>query len=168
ARHPARGRDRFRGRVRDPARARARPPGAGGRGRCPARADSRHARAVRTRAAMSLWDLYTTNAIWHWAIVVLAMVLLVFVLLTGTAYTVFFERVAIGRIQRRPGPNRVGPHGLLQMAADGVKLVFKESFIPADVDRLMYVIAPAIAVTAAFLAWAVIPVGIWNGFYYWI
>src|SRR5207237_9462547 len=96
------------------------------------------------------------------------MLLLVFVLLTGTAYTVFFERVAIGRIQRRPGPNRVGPGGLLQMAADGVKLVFKESFAPKGVDRVMYVLAPAIAVIAAFLAWSVIPVGIWFGFYYWI
>src|SRR5207237_10073791 len=84
------------------------------------------------------------------------------------AYTVFFERVAIGRIQRRPGPNRVGPGGLLQMAADGVKLVFKESFAPKGVDRVMYVLAPAIAVIAAFLAWSVIPVGIWFGFYFWI
>ena len=117
---------------------------------------------------MNLWELYTTNAVWHWLIVVVAMLLLVFVLLTGTAYTVFFERVAIGRIQRRPGPNRVGPRGLLQMAADGVKLVFKESFAPRGVDRVVYTLAPGIAVAAAFLAWAVIPVGVWNGLYYWI
>src|SRR5207244_9831110 len=96
------------------------------------------------------------------------MVLLLFVVLTATAYTVWFERVALGRIQRRPGPNRVGPYGLMQMAADGIKLVFKESFIPAKTDRVIYVLAPAIAVGAAFLAWAVIPIGLWYNVQYWI
>ena len=56
----------------------------------------------------------------HWVVVVVAIALLLFVVLTATAYTVWFERVALGRIQRRPGPNRVGPFGLLQLAADGV------------------------------------------------
>ncbi len=101
-------------------------------------------------------------------IVVVAIALLLFVLLTATAYTVWFERVALGRIQRRPGPNRVGPYGLLQLAADGIKLAFKESFIPAKTDRVLYVIAPAIAVAAAFLAWAVIPIGLWYNVQYWI
>ena len=96
------------------------------------------------------------------------MVLLLFVVLTATAYTVWFERVALGRIQRRPGPNRVGPYGLMQMAADGIKLVFKESFVPAKTDRVIYVLAPAIAVGAAFLAWAVIPIGLWYNVQYWI
>ncbi len=108
------------------------------------------------------------DPIWHWVIVVVAMFLLFFVLITATAYVVFFERVALGRFQRRPGPNRVGPVGLLQMAADGVKLVFKESFLPAGVDRVTYVVAPAIAVGSAFLAWSVIPVGIWYGITYWV
>ncbi len=106
-------------------------------------------------------NLYN-DPIGHWVVVVVAMALLLFVLLTATAYTVWFERVALGRIQRRPGPNRVGPFGLMQMAADGVKLVFKESFIPAETDKVIYVAAPAIAVGAAFLAWAVIPIGIWD------
>ena len=108
------------------------------------------------------------NAIGHWVVVAIAMTLLLFVVLTATAYTVWFERVALGRIQRRPGPNRVGPFGLLQLAADGVKLAFKESFIPAKTDKVMYVIAPTIAVAAAFLSWAVIPIGIWYNVQYWI
>ncbi|TME09873.1 MAG: NADH-quinone oxidoreductase subunit NuoH [Chloroflexi bacterium] len=108
------------------------------------------------------------DPIGHWVVVVIAMVLLLFVVLTATAYTVWFERVALGRIQRRPGPNRVGPYGLMQMAADGIKLVFKESFIPAKTDRVIYVLAPAIAVGAAFLAWAVIPIGLWYNVQYWI
>ncbi|MGH7860844.1 MAG: NADH-quinone oxidoreductase subunit NuoH [Candidatus Dormibacteraceae bacterium] len=109
-----------------------------------------------------------SNPIGHWVIVVVAMVLLVFVLLTTTAYTVWMERVALGRLQSRPGPNRVGPYGLLQMAADGIKLAFKESFAPHGVDPLLFVIAPMIIVASAFLAWAVIPFGIWYGFTYWI
>lgn len=108
------------------------------------------------------------DPIWHWVIVVVAMALVLFVVLTATAYTVWFERVGLGRIQRRPGPNRVGPLGLMQLAADGIKLAFKESFIPAETDRLIYVIAPSIGVAAAFLAWAVIPFGLWYNVQYWI
>ena len=112
-------------------------------------------------------DLYN-NAVGHWVVVVVAMALLLFVVLTATAYTVWFERVALGRIQRRPGPNRVGPAGLMQLAADGVKLAFKESFIPEKTDRVIYVLAPAIGVVAAFLAWTVIPIGLWYNVTYWI
>ena len=118
-------------------------------------------------AAPNPGGLYT-DPVWHWVIVVVAMLLVLFVLLTASAYTVWFERVALGRMQRRPGPNRVGPFGLMQLAADGVKLAFKESFAPRGVDSILYVLAPAIMVVAAFLSWAVIPVGIWYGFSYWI
>jgi NADH-quinone oxidoreductase subunit H len=112
-------------------------------------------------------DLYN-NQVGHWVIVVIAITALLLVVLTATAYTVWLERVALGRIQRRPGPNRVGPFGLLQLAADGVKLAFKESFIPSDTDKLLYVLAPTIAVGSAFLAWAVIPIGLWYNVQYWI
>jgi len=108
------------------------------------------------------------DPIGHWVVVVVAMTLLLFVVLTATAYTVWFERVALGRIQRRPGPNRVGPFGLMQLAADGVKLAFKESFIPEKTDRIIYVLAPTIGVAAAFLAWVVIPIGLWGNVQYWI
>ena len=108
------------------------------------------------------------DPIGHWVVVVLAIALLLFVVLTATAYTVWFERVALGHIQRRPGPNRVGPYGLLQLAADGIKLAFKESFVPAKTEKLLYVVAPTIAVAAAFLSWAVIPIGLWYNVQYWI
>ncbi len=108
------------------------------------------------------------DPIGHWVVVVLAIALLLFVVLTATAYTVWFERVALGHIQRRPGPNRVGPYGLLQLAADGIKLAFKESFVPAKTEKVLYVVAPTIAVAAAFLSWAVIPIGLWYNVQYWI
>jgi NADH-quinone oxidoreductase subunit H len=108
------------------------------------------------------------DPIGHWVVVVIAIALLLFVVLTATAYTVWFERVALGHIQRRPGPNRVGPWGLMQLAADGVKLAFKESFVPAKTERTLFVVAPCIAVAAAFLAWAVIPIGLWYNVQYWI
>jgi NADH-quinone oxidoreductase subunit H len=108
------------------------------------------------------------DPIGHWVVVVLAIALLLFVVLTATAYTVWFERVALGHIQRRPGPNRVGPYGLMQLAADGVKLAFKESIVPAKTEKVLFVVAPTIAVAAAFLSWAVIPIGLWYNVQYWI
>jgi len=113
------------------------------------------------------FGLYT-NSIGHWVIVVVAMVVMIVVILTAAAYTVWFERVGLGRFQRRPGPNRVGPFRLMQLAADGVKLATKESFAPRGVDPVLYVLAPAIMVVAAFLAWSVIPIGLASGFTYWI
>jgi NADH-quinone oxidoreductase subunit H len=106
------------------------------------------------------------NPIAYWVVVVVGIVVLLFVLLTATAYTVYYERRVLGFLQRRPGPNRVGPMGTLQLAADAVKMIFKESFAPRDVDPILYVLAPAIIVVAALLAWAVIPVGVWWGFTY--
>jgi len=108
------------------------------------------------------------DPIGHWVVVVVAIALLLFVVLTATAYTVWFERVALGHIQRRPGPNRVGPYGLMQLAADGIKLAFKESIVPAKTEKVLFVVAPTIAVAAAFLSWAVIPIGLWYNVQYWI
>jgi NADH-quinone oxidoreductase subunit H len=108
------------------------------------------------------------DPIGHWVVVVAAMLALLFVLLTAAAYSVWFERVTLGRLQRRPGPNRVGPYGLLQSAADAIKAIFKESVIPAGADRFTYLAAPAIGVVVALLSWAVIPVGVWYGVSYWI
>ncbi|MBO0709551.1 MAG: NADH-quinone oxidoreductase subunit H, partial [Candidatus Dormibacteraeota bacterium] len=61
---------------------------------------------------------------------VVGIILLMFVVLTVVANTVWYERVGLGRLQLRPGPNRVGPRGLLQIPADTVKMITKESFSP--------------------------------------
>jgi NADH-quinone oxidoreductase subunit H len=85
-----------------------------------------------------------------------------FVLLTAAAYSVYAERKVSAFIQQRPGPNRVGPLGLLQPLADVVKLLLKEDIIPAAGDKLIHFISPIISVTIALTAFAVIPFG-FNG-----
>ena len=92
-----------------------------------------------------------------WAI---KAIILILILLTGFAYATYYERKAIARIQVRIGPNRAGPWGLLQPVADGVKLIFKEEFIPAKADKVLFTLAPIITVIPAFLIGAVIP---WGG-----
>lgn len=79
--------------------------------------------------------------------------------LTAFAYVTLLERRLLARFQLRIGPNRVGPLGLLQPLADGIKLIFKESFVPARADRLVYVVAPIITVVSALFVYAVIPIG---------
>ncbi|MFQ5617217.1 MAG: NADH-quinone oxidoreductase subunit NuoH, partial [Anaerolineales bacterium] len=85
--------------------------------------------------------------------------LLTLVLVTGFAYTTFYERKFLARIQVRIGPNRAGPGGWLQPAADGVKLIFKEELIPAQADKVIFVLAPIITVIPAIVIMAVIPWG---------
>jgi NADH-quinone oxidoreductase subunit H len=76
-----------------------------------------------------------------------------------TLFGVWLERRVIGWMQTRPGPNRVGPFGLLQTLADGIKMAFKEDLRPRGVDGFVYFIAPAISVVAALTALSVIPFG---------
>jgi NADH-quinone oxidoreductase subunit H len=85
--------------------------------------------------------------------------IILFGVLTAFAYVTLLERRLLARFQLRIGPNRVGPLGMLQPLADGIKLIFKESFIPARADRLVYVLAPVITVVAALFVYAVIPIG---------
>ena len=82
------------------------------------------------------------------------------ILLTAVAYTVLLERKVVGRIQNRWGPSRVGPFGLLQPLADGLKLFLKEDMIPTGVYRPLYLLAPMIALACALISIAVIPFGV--------
>jgi NADH-quinone oxidoreductase subunit H len=93
-----------------------------------------------------------------WLILAKAIGIFVFLVLT-VLVAILLERKILGWMQMRPGPNRVGPWGLLQSLADGIKLALKEAIIPSGVDKLVYLIAPVISVIPAFLAFAVIPMG---------
>jgi NADH-quinone oxidoreductase subunit H len=84
-----------------------------------------------------------------------------FVLLTGVAYTTLAERKVVARIQNRWGPSRVGPFGVWQPLADGLKFIFKEDITPPFVNRPIYLLAPALSLTMALTAIAVIPIGPW-------
>jgi len=87
-------------------------------------------------------------------------VLIVFAfLMVTTLLMIWAERRVIGRMQQRPGPNRAGKFGLLQSLMDGIKLPLKEDIIPRGVDKLLFVIAPAIALIPAFISFAIIPIG---------
>ncbi|HLO07509.1 MAG TPA: NADH-quinone oxidoreductase subunit NuoH [Terriglobales bacterium] len=86
-------------------------------------------------------------------------VLALFVLLTAVAYTVWLERKVVGHMQNRWGPTRVGPFGLLQPLADGVKFLFKEDLTPPHVYKPLYIAAPMLAVVFALTSIAVIPIG---------
>jgi len=85
------------------------------------------------------------------------ILLVLVVFLTAIAYTVLMERKVLGFIQLRYGPNRVGPWGLLQPLADAIKLLFKEDFTPPGVNKVLFVTAPIIPATTAFLPLAAIP-----------
>jgi NADH-quinone oxidoreductase subunit H len=94
-----------------------------------------------------------------WWLMLIKVIVLVVLLLTWTIFNVWFERRLVGKMQHRLGPIMNGPFGLGQALADGMKCLFKEDFMPSMVDRALFVVAPLIAGTAAFTAWAVIPLG---------
>ena len=102
----------------------------------------------------------------------MASLLIFFVVLTGFAYTTLLERWFIAWFQQRIGPNRVGPFGLLQPAADGLKLIFKEDIIPAHAYKVIYYLAPILKTVPILILFAVLPWGPdvnipwFNGFWY--
>jgi NADH-quinone oxidoreductase subunit H len=87
------------------------------------------------------------------------IVVVLFVLLTALAYLTWFERKVVAHIQARWGPYRVGPHGLLQPLADGLKFLFKEDPTPTGADKFAYFLAPFLALSLAITSIAVIPFG---------
>jgi len=106
-----------------------------------------------------LWDW-----IWGWfepfwpvTWVIIKIVAILVPLLLAVAYLTFWERKIIGWMQVRIGPNRVGPWGLLQPIADGMKLFFKEVLLPAKADPSLFFVAPALAMAPAVAVWAVVP-----------
>lgn len=84
---------------------------------------------------------------------------LIVALLTGFAYLTLFERKMVGRFTMRYGPNRAGKFGLGQPIADALKMIFKEEIIPGHVDKLLYVLGPALALVPALAIFAVVPIG---------
>ena len=93
-----------------------------------------------------------------WLVIIKAVLIFV-VLVLLTLFNIWWERRVVARMQHRIGPNRNGPFGLLQSLADGVKLALKEDIIPKAADKVVFVIAPVIAVIPAFVTFAVIPFG---------
>jgi len=92
-------------------------------------------------------------------ITIVKIALLLFIVLTVNAYLTWFGRKVVAHIQSRWGPHRVGPHGLLQPLADGLKFLFKEDPTPAGVDKFAYFLAPLMSLALALTAIAVIPFG---------
>ncbi len=101
---------------------------------------------------LSIYEIPVIN------ILVKIVAILVPLLLT-VAYFTYIERKVIGYMQVRIGPNRVGPRGWLQPIADAMKLMFKEIIFPSGANRVLFIIAPTIAISTALAAWAVVPFG---------
>ncbi len=103
----------------------------------------------------SLW----TGTIWPLAVIVFYILLIAVPLMVAMAYLTYAERKIIGAMQLRQGPMTVGPYGLLQPIADGVKLFFKETVIPTGANKIVFVMAPMVTFILALVGWAVIPFG---------
>ena len=104
-------------------------------------------------------DSALSGAPGYWVLTLLKIALLLFIVLTVNAYLTWFERKVVAFMQTRVGPHRVGPHGLLQPAADGLKFLFKEDVMPGGVDKFVYLLAPFLALTLSLASLAVIPFG---------
>ena len=110
---------------------------------------------------MSVVDpIYAHGVTWQVLLIVVIRLVLAFaVLLNSVIIMIWFERKAISDMQSRIGPQRWGPFGLLQTLADGMKLIFKEDLMPAEADRLVFRLAPFLALIPGFITFAIVPVG---------
>ncbi|MEE2970934.1 MAG: NADH-quinone oxidoreductase subunit NuoH [Pseudomonadota bacterium] len=99
------------------------------------------------------WDGYAWPTIW----IVFKILIIIVPLLGAVAYLTYAERKVIAAMQLRKGPNVVGPFGLLQPMADGLKLFFKETIIPAEANKVVFIAAPMLTFILGLVAWAVIP-----------
>ena len=104
-------------------------------------------------SVFGLWWPEIAKTLW----ILLKIVAVVLPLMISVAYLTFFERKVIGYMQVRIGPNRVGYCGLLQPIADALKLLFKEIILPTASNKVLFFLAPILAIAPAFAAWAVIP-----------
>jgi len=107
------------------------------------------------------------NATPWWLIALIKAAIILFVVLTVFAYSMLFERKILGWMQLRPGPNRTGPWGMMQPAADAAKMLFKEDLTPNSADPLIYRLAPFISLICAMGTFAIIPfsessAGVWG------
>ncbi len=94
-----------------------------------------------------------------WIVILIKSAILLLIVVTTFAYAMLAERKVLGWMQLRPGPNRVGPWGLMQPAADAAKLILKEDLTPRTADPLIYRLAPFISLLTAFSVYAIIPFG---------
>lgn len=101
-----------------------------------------------------LWSAHGIDFLWMLG----HTVLLVAVLLGSVALLTYVERKVLAAMQKRQGPMTVGPFGLLQALADGIKLFSKETIVPTQANRAVFFLAPILLMTLALVAWAVIPV----------
>ena len=104
---------------------------------------------------VEFWWAYLWPVVW----IAIKVIAIIVPLLLGVAYLTYFERKVIAAMHLRRGPNVVGPYGLLQPIADGMKLFFKETIIPTGANRGVFILAPMMTFVLALVAWAVIPVG---------
>jgi NADH-quinone oxidoreductase subunit H len=103
-------------------------------------------------------DLWT-NSLWPILVITFYVLVIAVPLMVAMAYLTYAERKIIGAMQLRQGPMTVGPYGLLQPLADGVKLFFKETVIPTGANKVVFVMAPMVTFILALVGWAVIPFG---------
>ncbi len=101
----------------------------------------------------SFLDIY----VWPTVLIVLSIVAIVAPVVGAAAYMSFAERKVIAAIQLRKGPNVVGPFGLFQPVADGIKVLFKETIIPTGANRVVFLMAPMLTFILSLVAWAVVP-----------